>query len=110
MLMYHDERINLRRKMMDHTKLVHPSAFCWNPSCAAYGQVIKHRCGYHLTGVTIKVIYGTQEQVCSQVGAHTAYVERTNQTSRQMNGRLVRKTLSYSKQFDMLEASCAWED
>ncbi len=24
---------------MDHAKLVHPSAFCWNPSCTAYGQV-----------------------------------------------------------------------
>ena len=44
------------------------------------------------------------------VGAHTAYVERTNLTSRQMNGRLVRKTLSYSKQLDALTASCAWED
>jgi hypothetical protein len=44
------------------------------------------------------------------VGAHTAYVERTNLTSRQMNGRLVRKTLSYSKQVEMLEAACAWED
>jgi len=75
-----------------------------------YLQVIKHRCGYRLTGVTIKVIYGTPEEVCSQVGAHTAYVERTNLTSRQMNGRLVRKTLSYSKQLEMLEAACAWED
>jgi hypothetical protein len=27
-----------------------------------------------------------------------------------MNGGLVRKTLSYSKQLDALEASCAWED
>jgi hypothetical protein len=27
-----------------------------------------------------------------------------------MNGRLVRKTLSYSKQLEALEASCAWED
>ena len=27
-----------------------------------------------------------------------------------MNGRLVRKTLSYSKQRAMLEAACAWED
>jgi hypothetical protein len=44
------------------------------------------------------------------VGAHTAYVERTNLSSRQMNGRLVRKTLSYSKQLEALEASCAWED
>jgi hypothetical protein len=72
--------------------------------------VIKHRSGYHLTGVTIKVIYGTEEEVCALVGAHTAYVERTNLTSRQMNGRLVRKTLSYSKQLEMLEAACAWED
>lgn len=75
-----------------------------------YLQVIKHRCGYRLTGVTIKVVYGTPEDVCALVGAHTAYVERTNLTSRQMNGRLVRKTLSYSKQLEMLEAACAWED
>ncbi len=44
------------------------------------------------------------------VGAHTASVERTNLTARQMNGRLVRKTRSYSKQLDALTASCAWED
>ena len=50
------------------------------------------------------------EIVPDVVGAHTAYMERTNVTSRQMNGRLVRKTLSYSKQLDALMASCAWED
>jgi hypothetical protein len=27
-----------------------------------------------------------------------------------MNGRLVRKTLSDSKQLELLEAACAWED
>jgi hypothetical protein len=27
-----------------------------------------------------------------------------------MNGRLVRKTLSFSKEVEMLKASCAWED
>jgi hypothetical protein len=27
-----------------------------------------------------------------------------------MNRRLVRKTLSYSKQLEALEAACAWED
>ncbi len=75
-----------------------------------YVQVIKHRSGYRLTGVTIKVVYGTPDEVAAVVGAHTAYVERTNLTSRQMNGRLVRKTLSYSKQLAMLEAACAWED
>jgi hypothetical protein len=41
---------------------------------------------------------------------HTSYVERTNLTSRQMNGRLVRKTLSFSKELEMLEASSVWED
>jgi hypothetical protein len=27
-----------------------------------------------------------------------------------MNGRLVRKTLGFSKQVEMLRASCIWED
>jgi len=75
-----------------------------------YLQVVKTRSGSRLIGVTIKVIYGDPESVPDVVGAHTAYVERTNLTSRQMNGRLVRKTLSYSKQLDALTASCAWED
>ena len=75
-----------------------------------YLQVIKHRSGYHLTGITIKVIYGDPEEVLGLLGGHTAYVERTNLTSRQMNARLVRKTLSFSKELEMLEASCAWED
>jgi hypothetical protein len=75
-----------------------------------YLQVVKTRSGSRLIGVTIKVIYGDPETVLELVGAHTAYVERTNLTSRQMNGRLVRKTLSYSKQLDALRASCAWED
>ena len=44
------------------------------------------------------------------VGPHTSDVERTNLTSRQMNGRLVRKTLSFSKQLEMLEAPSIWED
>lgn len=75
-----------------------------------YLQVIKHRSGYRLTGITIKVVYGDPEEVLDLLGGHTAYVERTNLTSRQMNGRLVRKTLSFSKELEMLEASCAWED
>src|SRR6266545_34172 len=32
-----------------------------------YLQVIKHRCGYRLTGVTIKVVYGIAEEVCAMV-------------------------------------------
>jgi hypothetical protein len=75
-----------------------------------YLQVIKSRSEGRLTNVTIKVVYGNLQEVVDSVGAHTAYVERTNLTARQMNGRLVRKTLSYSKQLEALEASCAWED
>jgi hypothetical protein len=37
-------------------------------------------------------------------------MERTHLTSRQMNGRLVRKGLSYSKQLKLLQAACRWED
>ena len=43
-------------------------------------------------------------------GERTAYVERTNLTSRHMNGLLTRKTLGFSKRVDMLRAACAWED
>jgi len=61
-------------------------------------------------GVTVEVVYGDPETVLAEVGGHTAYVERTNLTSRQTNGRLVRKTISFSKTVEMLEAASAWED
>jgi hypothetical protein len=77
---------------------------------APYVQVVKERSGNRVTGVHIKVIYGEPSEVLALMGGHTAYVERTNLTSRQMNGRLVRKTLSYSKQLAALKAACAWED
>jgi hypothetical protein len=79
------------------------------PDCH-YLQVVKHRSGSRLIGITIKVVYGDPEEVCKLLGEHTSYVERTNLTSRQMNGRLVRKTLSFSKELQMLQASCSWED
>jgi hypothetical protein len=75
-----------------------------------YLKVIKQRSGSHLTGVRIQVVYGDPQEVLALLGGHTAYVERTHLTSRQMNGRLVRKTLSYSKQVTMLKAASAWED
>jgi hypothetical protein len=73
-------------------------------------QVTKHRSGGRLIGITYRVVYGDLKEVCNFMGLNTAYVERTNLTSRQMNGRMVRKTLSFSKDEEMLEASCAWED
>jgi hypothetical protein len=75
-----------------------------------YLQIVKHRRGGRLLKVTSKVIFGDSQRTCSLLGNHTCYVERTHLTSRQMNGRLVRKTLSYSKRVDMLEFSCLWED
>nr|BAL56765.1 hypothetical conserved protein [uncultured prokaryote] len=75
-----------------------------------YLQVIKHCSGGRLMGITVKGIYGDPEEARRLLGEHMAYVERTHLTSRQMNGRLVRKTLSFSKEREMLEASCAWED
>ena len=70
----------------------------------------QHDAKGHLIGVDIRVIYG-DETTLAQTGTRTVYVERTNLTSRLMNGRLLRKTaLGFSKELTMLEASCVWED
>jgi hypothetical protein len=74
-----------------------------------YVQVVKQRAGGRVVRVEVAVIYG-DETTLELVGAHTAYVERTHLTSRQMNGRLVRKTLSFSKELERLKAACVWED
>lgn len=73
-------------------------------------QVTKHRSGGRLIGITYRVVYGDPKEVPDLMGLNTAYVERTNLTSRQMNGRMVRKTLSFSKKVEMLIASCALEE
>ena len=75
-----------------------------------YLKVVNQRSGFRLTGISIQVVYGDPEQVIALLGEHTSYVERTHLTSRQMNGRLVRKTLSYSKEVEMLKAASVWED
>jgi len=75
-----------------------------------YTQMVKQRDDKgNLIAVDIRVIYG-DETTLEQTGTRTVYVERTNLTSRLMNGRLVRKTLGFSKALTMLEASCVWED
>jgi hypothetical protein len=75
-----------------------------------YLQVQKIRSGSRLIEVQTEVIFGDPEEVIEVLGKHTAYIERSQLTSRQMNGRVVRKTLSYSKELRYLRASCAWED
>jgi hypothetical protein len=75
-----------------------------------YLQVVKERSGSRLIAVHTQVVYGDPEEVRTLLGEHTAYVERTHLTSRQMNGRLVCKSLSYSKRLKLLRAACSWED
>jgi hypothetical protein len=75
-----------------------------------YLQVVKERSGSRLIAVHTQVVYGDPQEVKALLGEHTAYVERTHLTSRQMNGRLVRKSLSYSKQLRLLRTACSWED
>lgn len=75
-----------------------------------YTQMVKQRDATgNLIGVDMRVIYG-DETTLDRTGTRTVYVERTNLTSRLMNGRLVRKTLGFSKALTMLSASCVWED
>lgn len=75
-----------------------------------YTQMVKQRDDQgHLTGVEVRVIYG-DDTTLARTGSRTTCVERTNLTSRHMNGRLVRKTLGFSKRVEMLAAACAWED
>ena len=57
-----------------------------------------------------RVIYGNEQRVQAHLSAHTAYVERTHLTSRHMTGRLVRKTLGFSKKLEILIVACIWED
>jgi hypothetical protein len=75
-----------------------------------YLQVQKIRSGSRVEEVRVEVIYGDAEATLALLGGHTAYIERTNLTSRQMNARLVRKTLSFSRKPEKLRAACAWED
>jgi hypothetical protein len=75
-----------------------------------YTQMVKQRDARgNLIGVDVRVIYGDSTTL-ALTGTRTIYVECTNLSSRLMNGRLVRKTLGFSKDLTMLEASCVWED
>ena len=73
--------------------------------------MVKQRENGRVMGIKAKTIYGDEREVLEKLsGASTSYVERTNLTSRHMNGRLIRKTLGYSKELKMLRASSIWED
>ena len=75
-----------------------------------YLQMVKHRENGRVIGVKPKTIHGDEQEIRQLLGESTSYVERSNLTSRHMNARLVRKTLGYSKELEMLVASSIWED
>ncbi len=82
-----------------------------------YAQVHKEREGGHVVEVKRQILFGPEADLIRIMQTdgcgsriNTAYVERDNLTSRQNNGRLVRKTLSHSKWKDSLQHHLDFED
>ncbi len=78
-----------------------------------YAQVDKLRQGGRVVEVRRRIIFGTEKEIKQIIGSqqiNTAYIERDNLTSRQSNGRLVRKTLSISKKAYYLQRQIDLED
>lgn len=82
-----------------------------------YAQVDKVREGGRVVEVRRRLVFGSEGEVArllreTQAGTqiNTSFVERDNLTSRQSNGRLVRKTLSHSKTKHYLQRQVDLED
>jgi hypothetical protein len=75
-----------------------------------YVQAVKQRENGRITGVELRVIFGDPVKTLELLGPSTSTIERTHLTMRLFNGRLVRKTLAFSKEVGMYRASAAWED
>ena len=76
-----------------------------------YLQMVKIRDEHgKFQGTKLRVIFGTKAEVLELLGKSTAYIERSNLTSRMFNGRQVRKTLAFSKHIDCYRAATVWED
>jgi hypothetical protein len=75
-----------------------------------YLQMVKQRENGRVTGTKLRVVFGDKDEVISLLGKSTAYIERTHLTMRLFSGRLVRKTLAYSKAVDMYHAATIWDD
>ncbi|RMG85281.1 MAG: transposase [Chloroflexi bacterium] len=75
-----------------------------------YLQLVKQRNEHGaVIAAEPRVVFGDEEQVLA-LGCSTAYVERTHLTSRQMNRRLARKSLGFSKKLQAHRAACIFED
>lgn len=76
-----------------------------------YVQLVKERDGLgRVRGTKVRVVFGQKAEVMALLGPSTAYIERSNLTSRLFNGRQVRRTLAFSKAVEMSRAAAIWED
>jgi hypothetical protein len=76
-----------------------------------YLQMVKqHDERGHFTGTKLKAIFGNLQELLKLLGGSTAYIERSNLTSRMFNGRQTRKTLAFSKELGNHRAAALWED
>jgi hypothetical protein len=76
-----------------------------------YLQMVKQRDEHgRFQGTKLRIIFGNKTEVIELLGKSTAYIERSNLTSRLFNSRQVRKTLAFSKDIDAYRAAAAWED
>jgi IS1 family transposase len=86
------------------------------PEGLLHGQLVKEREHGHLVCTERRALVGTMDQIkavletdsCKVIS--TSRVERDNLTVRQHNGRVVRKTLSYSKDTQMHQHAINFED
>jgi hypothetical protein len=76
-----------------------------------YLQMVKQRDEHgRLQGIRLKAVWGHQEELIELLGKSTAYIERSNLTTRLFSARLTRKTLAFSKDVELHEAAVIWED
>ena len=75
-----------------------------------YLQAVKQRENGRVVGIELRVVFGDPAETLQLLGHSTSYIERTHLTMRLFNGRLVRKTLAFSKDVRAYRASAAWED
>ena len=76
-----------------------------------YLQMVKQRDAHgHLEGIELRAIWGPKDELIALLGKSTAYIERSNLTTRLFNGRLTRKTLAFSKALECHRAAVIWED
>jgi len=76
-----------------------------------YLQMVKQRDEHgRFQGIKLRLVFGKKAEVLTLLGKSTAYIERSNLTSRLFNSRQVRKTLAFSKSLQFYRAAAIWED